>query len=564
MNRRLHGAFRAIFLGFLALLTAAAGCGSDEPAIFGGSGGAAPEALKIKAAPAGIRQILARQYVNSVELMFGKAAATASDPPNAEKLYGLRSIGASELSLSASIVEDYESAARRVADAVVSDSAAFAKWLVCEPKAFDDEACLGKVVTAVGRVAWRRQLSKDEVSAITKVGLAAAKEYKTFEEAVRYAVITLLQSPDFLYIVEIGEAIPEGDRDADADDDKRKRLTGSELVTRMSFFLTDTTPSADMLDAAEDGGLETDEQIRAAAEQLLATAGAKAALNSFYGESIFLEQLATKLKDADVFPDYDAALAASMRTSVEKLIEDIVWTRDVDFRQFITAEEAFVDSRLAGLYGLKNASDIEGFEKKKIPSSQKRVGFLGSAAFNTIESHVAHSSPTKRGAFIHSHLLCAKVPPPPANVDTTLPVDDPKKPKTAKQKLEAHMDNPSCSGCHARIDPPGYALETFDAIGRFRSKYENGLAIDTSGETEEIGEFDDAKDLAGQIHDNPNFAVCMLLKVFRNSMGRLETRDEAAAVKALIGEFIASEYKMQDLLSHIVLSPAFRLVGAPK
>ncbi len=416
----------------------------------------------------------------------------------------------------------------------------------------------------MGRLAWRRALVKSEKDIVKTLGLAAATEYETFEAAVEYAILFLLQAPEFLYVVELGEDIPADHEDADPRDATRKRLTALELVTRMSFFLTDTTPSADLLDAAEDGQVETEEQLRAVAEQLLAAPAAKQALSAFYAESLFLEQLDTKLKDAETFPDYDVDLARSMRTEVEKLIEDIVWTRDADFRQLVTSETAFVDSRLAGLYGLKNASQIEGFEKKKLISSQKRVGFLGTAAFNTLESHLAHSSPTKRGAFIHSHLLCAKVPPPPANVDTTLPEDDPDEPKTTKQKLQAHMDDPACLGCHARIDPPGFALETFDAIGRYRSKYESGLAIDTSGETEDIGPFADASELGQMIHDNPNFPVCMLLKIYRHSMGHLETGGEGAVVKQLVETFAESEYKIQELLVNVATSPAFRLVGDPK
>jgi hypothetical protein len=563
MNRRLRGAFRATFLGFSSLLAVAAGCGGDDAPLFG-VGGGGPETLAIIAPPAGARQILKRQYINSIELIFGEAAAAAADPPDSETLYGLRTIGAAEISISTQGVEDYEAAARRVAKALTADSAAFAKWLPCEPKAFDDASCLEKVIKAVGRLAWRRTLTKSDVDVAKTIGLAAAKEYATFDAAVEYAVLFLLQSPEFLYVVELGEDIPADHEDADPRDATRKRLTALELVTRISFFLTDTTPSADLLDAAEDGQVETEEQIRSVAEQLLADPAAKQALSAFYAESLFLEHLDTKLKDAEIFPDYDVDLARSMRTEVQKLIEDIVWTRDADFRQLVTSETAFVDARLAGLYGLKSASQIKGFEKKKLISSQNRVGFLGTAAFNTLESHVAETSPTKRGAFIHSHLLCAKVPPPPANVDTTLPEDDPDEPKTTKQKLQAHMDDPACLGCHARIDPPGFALETFDAIGRYRTKYESGVAIDTAGETEDIGAFADAKELGQMIHVHPNFPVCMLLKIYRHSMGHLETGGESAVVKQLVETFVESDYKIQELLVNVAASPAFRLVGDPK
>ncbi len=394
--------------------------------------------------------------------------------------------------------------------------------------------------------------------------LAAACGYGSFAAAVQHIILVLLQSPEFLYIIELGEPIDEGHPDADPEDEKRKRLTAVELVTRMSFFLTDTTPSADLLDAAEEGGLETEEQIRAVAEQLLSSPAAKDALTAFYGESFSLELLDSKIKDPDFFPDYDAALASAMRTSVEKLLEDIVWTRNSDFREFITADYAFVDSRLAGLYNLKNASKIEEFEKRKMPSSQRRAGFLGSAAFNTIKSSQTDTSPTKRGVYVVNNLLCATIPPPPADVETELPEDDPDKPKTKKDKLDAHMKDPACASCHARIDPPGYALETFDAVGRFRTKYENGLAIDTNGDTQDLGEFADASDLAQQIHDHPNFPVCMLLNLYRNASGRIESGGESQVIKGLAEQFVESEYKVLELLVSIVSGPAFRLVGEAK
>lgn len=507
----------------------------------------------IAPAPGGLRRLRAAQYVNSIRTIFGDVAASAAMPPNDASLHGFDSIGAAELALPQTAVEEYETSARRVADAVISDAATRDHVLPCEPSGPSDDACHQAFVESIGRLAWRRPLTLDEVAPLVDVATAAAAEYESFEIGLTYALSCILQSPYFLYIVEIGEPDP--------DDPTRRRLTDQELASRMSFFLLDKTPDAALLDKVAAGALATSDDVKAAAREMLSKPEARETLATFYSELFHLRDLDGLAKSADIFPLFSPALAQAMKEETLRLIDDIVWTRSADAREIYVADYAFINSDLAALYGVP--SPISGFQKVTLPSDQKRAGLLGSASFLARFAHPAKTSPTKRGLFVNTALLCYEIPPPPPGVNTTLPEDDPSVPKTARMKLEVHMKDDACSSCHRAMDPIGFALENYDGIGAFRAT-DQGLAIDPASSIDGLGSFASARDLGQTLRDDPRSPSCMVKNLFRNSMGHLETRGELAAILKLEEAFASSGYNLQELMVAIVASPAFQLVGEPK
>ncbi|MSP25810.1 MAG: DUF1588 domain-containing protein [Myxococcales bacterium] len=549
-----------ISVALVVALGGPTGCVNGDIGEFGSGGGAGaapPIETVIEPGPGGIRRLLARQYLGSIRVVLGEAAAAVATPPKDIPLHGFSTIGAAQLSVTPSDVETYESSARAVAKAFMADDAAVAAHDKCAPTGPDDAACMGKLLTSVGRLLWRRQLDGTELDSLVGLATTSGTALASFDQGAAYAVTALLQAPEFLYIVELGEPAPIASDEALPE---RHWLTQTELATRMSFFFLDQTPSRDLLDAALAGKFATVEELSAAATTMLAQPEAKAALGAYYDEVFRLALIDEAVKDAVEFPEWGEPLKASMRSSARALLDDIVWTRDSDAREIVTADFAFVDAQLAPLYGLSSLSP--NLAKMTLPAEQARTGLLGSAAFLSVFSHAARSSPTKRGVFIRRNLLCDTVPPPPADVVPQLP-DDPSEGLTTKELLAQHMDDDACRSCHVLFDSLGWSLEIYDAIGRHRTK-DKGASIDTSGVSPNVGEFAGPRELGALLFEHPQLPDCMVRNLYRNSMGHLETKGEEPAIAALDQSFAAGGFRVQDLLVAVATSPAFRMVGAPK
>lgn len=517
----------------------------------GAGGGISPEA--ITPFPGGIRRVIARQYIGSIRTLLGDKAAAVAKPPIDQQLHGLETVAATTLATPPSFVDQYEFTSREIAAAALGDPAIAAKLVPCTPAGLDDAACMREVVEGLAPTAWRRPLTEAEITRLVGVGLTGASAFGSFEQGVRNVIAAVLQSPHFLYIVEIGEPDPEVPG--------ARRLTPAELVTRMSFFLINTTPPQALLDAADQGALDTDEGIRAVAEQLVSQPEAQASLNAFYDEVYMLRNLATAPKDLELFPQFTPGIRAAMREETLRLIQDVVWVRDADAREVLDSEYTFVNGELAAFYGYPGVSGTD-WVKVTPPAEQGRAGFLTHGSFLARASHAESTSPTRRGAFVLDTLLCDPVPPPPPSVNPVLPEDD-GTPKSVKQKLEQHKNNPDCASCHARMDPIGLALEPFDAVGQHRT-VDNGFVIDPTGETPELGSFSGPAELASLIRNDERSGNCIMKKLYRHSMGHLETKGERPAVIYLGEQFADAGYSLKSLLVELTLSPAFRLVSDPK
>jgi uncharacterized protein DUF1592/uncharacterized protein DUF1588/uncharacterized protein DUF1595/uncharacterized protein DUF1585/uncharacterized protein DUF1587 len=528
------------------------GSSSTTTSSSGSSGTGGAPVVPIKPAPAGARRLIGRQYLGSIRTLLGDNAAVAATAPGDPQLNGFETIGATDLATPASSVETYETSALAVASAVVSDPAVVTTILPCVPNGATDYACLRSFVTTFGRLAWRRALTDAEITRVTAAGVAAAKAYNSFDAGLGTTISCLLQSPYFLYIIEIGAP--------DKDDPKVQRLTPLELATRMSFFLLNSTPDAKLLDDAEKGALDDEDGIRAAATAMLQRPEARTTLKAFYAEIYHLNELTSASKDPVLFPQFTPALKASMQEETLRLIDDVVWTRDADAREILSADYTFVDADLASLYGA-SVPQGGGFTKVTLPAVQKRAGILGQASFLTRGAHDKETSPTRRGNFVREAILCDPIPPPPPTVNPVLPDDG--TPKTVKQKLEQHMQDASCSGCHSMMDPIGFALENFDPIGQYRTT-DQGFPIDTTAQTDDLGAFASAPELAVLLTKDPRSSYCMVEKLYRQSMGHLETAGEQPAVEDLRKAFAGKGHSVRSLLVELSASRAFRLVGAPK
>jgi hypothetical protein len=527
----------------------------------GGAGGAAGQGGQggeplppFEPAQAGMRRLISRQFYGSLEVLLGPAAAAAAAAPMDPKAANLQTVGAASLAHEPESMETYEGGIRAAAQSAVFDPAVKASILSCVPTAPDDAVCLDTFVREFGRLAWRRPLEDDEAARIVGVAQLGAQKLGSFEKGLETAISTLLNSPHFLYIVEVGEEDPAKPG--------QFRLSPYELASRLSFFLLDRTPSDALLDLAESGGLDTPEGLRAQAQAMLQDPKARDTVLSFYTEIFRLDELESKAgKDASLFPTYDA-LKDDFKEETLRFVEDIVFTRDADAREIVTADFTFVNPDLAAHYGVP-APASGTWEKVTLPPEQKRAGLLGQASFLARFSHPDGTSPTRRGVFVRQELLCGKIDPPPPSVNPILPPEDPNTPKTQKDKLTIHQEEPSCAGCHSLIDPIGLALENYNAIGAYQTT-DSGLPIDTAGSSPNLGSFASARELATLLQDDPRTVDCMLRYVYRNSMGHIETEGESEPLAALSAAFEASGYSIQSLIVELVTSDGFRYVGLPQ
>jgi hypothetical protein len=530
--------------GAFAACTGEIGDGEGEP---GGGPGGSSQSAAFTPSPAHMRKLTRSQYLASLNDLLGGPVTIAPDAieDDVDK-NGFSNIGASTATISPRGVEQYETAAL---DAAHQAMVARRDALVgCKPASgVTDDACTRSFLAKLGRRAYRRALTADELGTWVALANDAQTKLASFDEGLEMAISGILTSPNFLFRIELGEPDP--------DHPGWLRYTNAEMATRLSFFLRGSTPDDELLDAADRGELTTADGVRTQAERLLASEGGKKALDDFFGELLHLSPLDALVRDPKNFPAMTPTLGASMQTEAKMVFSDLVFTRDADFRDLFDTPHTFVNDELANLYGLP-ATGKSGFSAIDLPSDGLRVGLLGQAAFLAANAHATVSSPTYRGKAIRLRFLCDPIAPPPAKVPP-LPESAPGPNATARQRLEMHRKVEPCASCHKMMDPLGLALENFDAIGAFRTE-ENGVTIDASGDLDGKP-FMGPKELAKALKEDPRVGPCFARNLYRHASGHVEETGEEPQMEAIATKFQEDGYRVKALALSIVASDAFRL-----
>jgi hypothetical protein len=493
-----------------------------------------------------LRRLTLKEYQNSVRDLIGLEPDVSGLTPMSP-LNGLRAIAASSVALPELDLEAFEGLADQLSAQVFADTAARQKLTGCDAT---QASCAEGFVAAFGRRALRRPLNTEESTRY--LGLLRTATTMTSDPWLGLRVVTsaFLQSPGFLYREELGAPDPA--------DPSRRVLTDYELASRLSFFLLNTTPDEELLDAAEAGMLSAAAGLQAQAQRLLDSPRAAQATEELLVDYLQLDALTELVKLPEVFPQATETLGAAMRQETILSLRTLLFERAGDFREAFTTTKTFVNAELAELYDLpRQAGGTEPVEVD-LPATGPRAGVITHAGFLATHAHPGRSSPTRRGKFIRESLLCEAIPAPPPNVNTTLPETGDA--RTLREKLTRHREDPACSGCHAMMDPIGLALEHFDGIGAHRET-ENGVAIDASGELDGAS-FDDARGLGTALAAHPDLTSCFARTLLRYARGALETRSEAALIAALDGQFTAAGHSMPQLMLQIATDPSFRHVGA--
>ncbi|MDH3200406.1 MAG: DUF1588 domain-containing protein [Myxococcales bacterium] len=536
------------YLMAAVLAVAIVGCSSGD----GSAGSSGPS---VDGGPIALRRLTTEQFVRSIHDVLGDHITVPSRIDPDERRAGLLAVGSSFASVTPSGFEKYEAAAAAVAEQAL-DADHRAELVPCEPASgsSSDDVCARRFIEQVGRRLFRRSLSQAEIDSRVEVARNATLILGDFYQGLELALSSLLVSPDFLFRVERAEPDPG--------DPSRLRLTGTSIATRLSFFLWDTSPDDELLDAAESGNLLDRDVLAAQVDRLVSSPRAEIGLRTLFSDFYDFRQFDDGLvrKDAALFPAYTQTIAEDAK---EQTLRTIVahLTEGGDYRDLFTSRNTFLTRNLGLMYRVPVVT-ASGWEAHTFDEDSPRAGLMSHVSVMALYSHTGRSSATLRGKFVREVLLCQDVPTPPANIDFSIVEDTMGELRTARERLEVHVTNDACAGCHNLMDPIGLAFENFDAIGAFREQ-ENGATIDASGELDGVS-YDGPVGVGEALRDHPELGPCLVRTLFRYSVGRDATPDEWPLLDFLGERFAESEFRVADLVREIVLSDGFLTTSGPR
>lgn len=457
-----------------------------------------------------------------------------------------------EQAISDALINAADYLAEYVAVDLVGDPARLHDVVGCAPTGPDDVECMRGFIERFGRRALRRPLSDAEIQTFLygvngdDGAIPFAIEEGDFDTGVAFVVRVLLQEPEFLYRVEIGEPV-EGEPGL-------VRLGPYEVASRLSFLLWGTGPDEELLDLSAAGLLATPEQRREAATRLLHDPPARARIERFHAQWLGYETL-----------PHGGALADSMRAETSALIEKVVFEDDAPWQDLLRATETWVDDTLAEHYGLVPSGS--GGPAWTPYGDSGRRGLLSHGTYLSVGSKGDDTSPVQRGLAVQTRLLCRDIPPPPPGVD----VDEEPTSETGFCKTDryaAHSEG-GCAGCHALLDPVGFGLEQYDAMGRFRwfesddpdtPEDESTCAITGEGDLLGVGAFSGPGELAERALDSGELGRCLITQMHRYTFGRSELESPGADATLIDHAATAlgdGDFALEALLMEVVGDPSF-------
>jgi hypothetical protein len=395
--------------------------------------------------------------------------------------------------------------------------------------------------------AYRRPVSTDEVDRLVTLFDLADKEGETFEGAVKLALQAVLISPNFLFR---GEFQPEPDNPKSV-----HPVNDYSLASRLSYFLWSSMPDDELFREAARGTLR--KNLESQVRRMLKDHRAHALVDNFAGQWLMLRNVKLVAPDKKLFPAFDDELRSAMQRETE-LFFDCIMREDRSILDFLSADYTFVNERLAHHYGLPGRIKGPEFQKVALKGDQ-RGGVLTHASILTITSNPTRTSPVKRGKWVLENLLGAAPPPPPPDVPD---LDGPGRKLTGslRQRMEQHRENPSCATCHERMDPIGFGLENYDAIGAWRNR-DAGVPIDPAGRLATGETFKGASDLSQMLmkKKRDEFVQCLSEKLLTYALGRGTEYYDRPAIEQIARNTAKNRYKFTSLIMEVVRSVPFQM-----
>ena len=502
----------------------------------------------------GLHRLTQHEWRNSVADLLG--VVFEGELPADFVLHGYASVGAAEVTVAPLDFEVYEAAAWTVAQEAVADDVARDARLGCSlepPLGREDvfageEACLRAfLVDFLGRT-WRRPVTGDDLQRWVEIYLGIVETTDRPTLAVQAMVAAALLAPDFLFRVELGVDRP--------DDSELRWLDPHEQAARLALTLLDRPPDAALVDLAAADLLRSPEDLRAAAALLLTDPSSTPALRRWFGEWLELDGLALVSKDPALYPQWTPALQQSLSDEMLRLFQSVALEQDTDLRTLLTTTDSYLTPELAALYGVPDPGD----PTLAVTLPADRAGILARGAFLAGNAHASLTSPTHRGRYVRSRLLCKDVPPPQPGVVTEL--GGPDSSGTLRQLLESHATDPTCAGCHGDMDPIGFAFEHYGPIGE-RRELDNGLPIDASADLDDTL-VDGAAAMGEAVALHDRLPPCIASNAWSHLLGHIEQRRESDELDAAAAALIDDGHRLSGLLMAISESVAYRTVATPE
>ncbi|GAB4557391.1 MAG: DUF1588 domain-containing protein [Haliangiales bacterium] len=537
-------------LGVSAMLVCACTGGGDGD--MGGGGGGGPNlTCEGTAGPSPhprLVRLTHQQYDNSVRDLLGLDVTPSSNFLPDPVFAGFDN-NAKALVVPDRLARDYRRAAESLAEAATSADA-LDSLLPCDES--EGEDCARTFIEGFGLRAYRRPLTPERVDAYMDAFRNADDSYDSgtaFQKGIRLVVEAMLQSPHFLYRTEMSTDVADGDI---------VPLDGYEVATRLSYFLWNSLPDDELLQAAADGTLDDPSGIEAQARRLVDDERARSTVDDFHFQWLHMHQYEDLSKDAGRYPDFDEDTSRAMREETQRFIRHVIFELEGDFATLLTEPMTFVNRELAAIYGLEGDFPADDLVEVKLNADQ-RAGLLTQPGFLSSHAYFDIGSPIHRGVFVQRQILCTQLPDPPANIDTELPAPSDEL-ITTRDRVEHHTSSDYCASCHRLINPTGFAFEHYDAIGGWRDD-EDGHQLDTTGTLSMSGqtlEFADAIDLSAALATNPQAQRCYLNQWFRYAYGRQETNTDVCTLNEIDVALQNNGYNIKELLVSLTQTQSFR------
>jgi mono/diheme cytochrome c family protein len=430
------------------------------------------------------------------------------------------------------------------------DTASRRRIFTCRPSsASQEEPCARRILSSIARLAYRRPLEDADVDMLLDF-FRKGRTGKSFESGVESALQYVLASPEFLFRF---ESDPPGVATGTP-----YRLKDLALASRLSFFIWSSIPDEELLTVASQGKLK-DAVLEQQVKRMLADPRSGALIENFAEQWLHLRNLKSSSPDLEAFPDFDDNLRQAMKQETT-LFFDSIMREDRSVMDLLNADYTFVNERLARHYGIRNIYGSQ-FRRIKVPSDARR-GLLGQASILTVTSYPNRTSPVERGKWILTNLLGVPPSPPPPNVPPLKEESPDGKPRSLRESLEAHRANPVCAGCHKAMDPIGFSMENYDAIGYWRTA-DHGAPIDASGTLFNGTAVTGISGLREMLVSNPDvFVGVMTEKMLTYALGRGITYKDMPVVRKVVHDARTENYRFSSLVAGIVKSTPFQFKEA--
>jgi hypothetical protein len=401
-----------------------------------------------------------------------------------------------------------------------------------------------EILARLAHRAYRRPVTAREVDQLAGLAKLVQSQGGSFEGGIQVALEAMLMSPNFLFRIE-----------QDPPQDAIHRVSDTELASRLSYFLWSSMPDDELLSLGEKNRLHDPQVLHAQVARLLASPKSHSLASNFAGQWLGTRNLAFNKPDAKTFPEYDPELRDAMRTETEMFFQTVM-NEDHSILDFLDGKFTFVNERLARLYGI---SGVDGREFRRVNlDGTERSGVLTQASVLTISSYPTRTSPVVRGKWVLENIFNTPPPAPPPNVPA-LEQQGGGANVSVRKKLEAHRANAVCAGCHSRMDPLGFGLENYDAMGRWRDD-EGELPIDANGRLPDGRTFTGASELKGILRaDSPKFCRALTEKLLTYALGRGVDSHDQAAIDKIVQRLQQHDYRFSELVGGIVDSAPFQM-----